>query len=1405
MNHQSPAPSAPSVSHARASKTLKTLSVVSRLLLWLLLAVWALFALTWAGLNGAIVPRIAEWRPDLERWASKAVGVPVRIGDIRAESGSDVLGFLPALVPSFELRDVQLIDAQGRVALQLPLVRTAVSVRSLWRGGFEQVVIESPVLDVRRTAQGRIEVAGLDMSGPSPSDSAAADWFFSQGEFVIRRGTVRWTDDLRRQPTLALDDLDLVARNTARTHQWRVDATPPPEWGERISLRGQLREPLLQLGQRAAGQPAWHDWSGELFADFSRVDVARLRTYVDLSRWGVEVRAGQGAVRAWAEVERGQVAAVTADLALQNVEAQLGPRLPTLALENVEGRLASQWSPEGFGVSSENLRFRTREGETWPGGRLQLQYTAAQARQASSVSFSAEQLDLAALSALAERVPLPEATRGLLQRLKPAGRMDGFSARWQGSAGSTAAGADSQAPIDWAQGTYQARGRVQGLALAGEPSGQMSARGNYPLPGRPGITGATVDFDLTQTGGRARITVAEGSLELPDIFEEARIPLQSLEADASWRLQGDRIEAQLDNLKMSNADAEGTGQVKWHTSDPATHPSKSRFPGVLDLSATLTRGEGTRVYRYLPLTIGAEARRYVREAVRAGSASQVEFRIAGDMDSMPFKNAATPSEFRISAQLSGVDFDYLPTSFQPAGSPPWPGLRGFSGQLALDHLSLKLSGGTSGLAGASKVRLSEGVVDLDDLAGNTTLTVKAKAQGLASDMLTFVQTSPLNAMTAKALEQARVGGNAQVDVALKLPLFDLNAGTVAGTVQFEGNDLKISPAAPLLARTRGTLAFTEQGFVVIGANARLLGGDVRFEGGLRADAQGVARLQLRGQGVASAEGLRDGELGSVSRLFQNASGTAAYTAQLGFRAGVPELQVNSNLQGMALSLPAPLGKTAEASLPVRLESAVLTQSGDTALTDRVALDLGSGLEPLVALRYERDITGAVPRVLRGSVAVGLDGGDVAPMPASGVVGNLKFDQLDLDAWSRVASNAGVRVPTPATLGVIDQDAELAYLPTTIALRANRLTVEGRSFNRVVVGGSREGAQWRANVDADELNGYVEVRQSGPNSAGSVYARLARLRLAPSVATEVEQLLSQPTTVPALDIAVDDMEIAGRRLGRVEVEATNRGGPTRAGEWRLTKFKLGVPEARLSATGNWAPMAAGGSAQPGDQRRTALSFRLDVDDSGALLARFNRPGLVRGGKGRIEGSVGWIGSPLAVDYPTLSGQLQADFERGQFLKVEPGAGRLLGVLSLQALPRRLVLDFRDVFSDGFAFDFVRGDARIEQGVLFTNNLQMKGVNAAVLMEGTADLARELQDLKVVVVPEINAGTASLIATAINPAIGLGSFLAQFLLRQPLQSAGTQQFRVTGSWADPQVAKVDRDAPATPPRPGSGTLQ
>jgi uncharacterized protein (TIGR02099 family) len=1380
--NQSPAPVAP------ASRTQKTYSVFTRLLLWMVLAAWTLFALTWGALHLWIVPRIGEWRPDLERWASAAVGVPVTVGGLRAETQGDAsadAGFLFRLVPALELSDVRLFDPAGREALLLPKVRAAISVTSLWRLGFEQLLIESPVLDVRRTAQGQIEVAGLNFSSPQGQDHRATDWFFSQTEFVIQNGTVRWTDDLRRQPPLALGALNFVSRNSARSHLLRLDATPPAEWGQPFSLLGNLREPLIDLAPRRGDQAPWHNWSGELYADFPHVDVSRLRAHVDLSEWGAEVRTGQGLLRAWADVHRGQLAGVTADLGLRNVATRLGQKLPELALDQVQGRLAATWDAQGFEITTDNLAFRTREGQAWPGGKLRVKHDNGLSSRTTSTSVNADRVDLAALAALATRLPLPEGSRELLTSLKPAGGIEGLNARWQGPVG-PAAVAGQPAPPAPPITSYQAKGRAVGLALAGRPSGQVSSYGPYPVPGRPGVTGASGDFELNQDGGQAQLTIANGSIDLPGMFEASVIPLTSLQADARWKLSGERVEAWLDNVRMANADAAGTARAYWQTSDPARSSSKSRFPGVLDLNASLSRADALQTHRYLPLSLGPEVRRYVREAVRGGSSDKIDFRVRGDLWDLPYHLPGADGEFRVVANLGGVDFAYLPAYLQSAGEPVWPALKGVTGQMVLERASLHLKGLTAGVDGLPKVRLSEGEVAVLDLMVAPKLALSARAQGPASEVLDFVRGSPVNGLIGGALARTTGTGAVGVGFKLQLPLEKVNELTLQGQVQLGGNDLRITPDSPLLERSVGTIAFTERGFKLSDARARLYGGEIALEGGMAPEGKsGSTRVEFRGQGTASAEGVRDGGLGFVSGLFGRATGSAAYQARLGFRGGVPELLINTNLQGMAIDLPAPLSKKAEESLPLRYDNAVLgtvsDPSGEVARSDRLVVEMGPAQQPLLSAVFERDITEAEPRVLRGSLGVGLLPGESAPLPAQGVAANLRFSRIDVDAWEQVFSAAsGVDVRSTATAATpVSSSASLAYLPTVLAVRASQVEVDGRTFNNVVLGGSREGTQWRANIDADEANGYVEYRQASAANAGSVYARLARLNLAPSAAADVEQLLQQPSSVPALDITVENLVLAGRQLGLVDIQAVNRGsGRTR--EWRLNKLNIRVPEARLIASGNW--VAEGDAA-----RRTRLDFRLDIDDSGQLLSRFGRAGVVRGGSGSFEGEIGWQGSPFSLDYPSLSGALKADIAAGQFLKVDPGAAKLLGVLSLQALPRRLTLDFRDVFSEGFAFDFVRGDVRIAQGVAQTNNLQMKGINAAVLMEGSADIAREQQDLKVVVVPEINAGTASLIATAINPAVGLGTFLAQFLLREPLQSAATQQFHISGSWADPKVEK------------------
>ena len=1382
-------PSALSTLPSPPPRRLRWIATALRGLLWLVATAWLLFGLSWGALHGWIVPRIAEFRPQLEAQASRALGVPVRIGRITGKS----LG----TIPSFELHDVVLLDAQGREAVRLPHVLGALSPSSLWGLGFEQLVIERPEVDIRRAANGKIFVGGLDVSKDTDTGhSAVADWLFSQTEFVVRSGTVRWTDEMRPAPPLALGQVDAVMRNGRHRHLMRLDATPPPEWGERFSLRAIFRQPLLS---RRSGD--FLNWNGQVYGEFSRVDVSRVQQYAGLEKLGIALNRGHGALRAWSDVSKGKVTGALVDVALRDVDARLGAELEPLAFATLAGRVAASQQANGFDFSTEGLQFSTRDGLQWPGGNLALVHASGTRGTPAHTTLKADRLDLAALARIAGRLPLEPSAHALMASLAPRGLVETLDARWQGPLDDTSA--------------FSAKGRVADLSVAALPaavaaSGGQAGSGAQALPGRPGLSGATVDFNLTQAGGQASVKIAKGALDLPGVFEESRLPLDQLSVQAQWKSAGEKIDLQLRDLKFENADVQGQAQVGWRTDDASAGPPEAgesadrRFPGILDLQGSLSRADGSRVHRYLPLVLGDEARRYVRDAVVKGQVSDVKFKVKGPVWHLPFADPAQ-GDFQVSAKMRNGYFVYVPKALQPPGAAPWPALTELNGELLFSRASLDIKGASGKIAGLPGLQLVKGEARIADLEHHPAVEVAVDLKGALSDALGFVNTSPVGAMTEHALTGATAGGVADYRFRLRLPINEIDKSTVEGVVTLPGNDLRFRPQAPLLSQLKGVVNLTGQGFTVAGAQGRLLGGEVRIDGGTRplASATGPrTSVAFRAQGTVTADGLRQApELGLAPGVAAHISGSAAYNATLLFRQGVPEFMVSSSLQGMALNLPAPLAKTAETVLPLRFENQLVPGSMDAgqALQDQLSLSIGQ----VAAVTYLRDISGPQARVLRGSIGVGLDAGEAAPAPQTGVGAHVNLAALDLDAWEDIlgqAAGAAAAQPAAAASAPAGPSAAMSYLPNVLAIRARQLKVQGRSLNNVVAGASRDGLNWRANIEAAELGGYVEFRQPGAQGAGRVYARLARLRLAAAEASEVEALLDeQPASIPALDIVVEELELRGKKLGRVEIEAVNRGStPAEGGlrEWRLNKFNVALPEAVLTATGNWAALPTGPrAALPlNERRRATMDFRLDIADSGKLLARFGMDGVIRRGKGMLQGQVAWMGSPLSLDYPSLNGELHVDVASGQFMKADPGIAKLLGVLSLQALPRRLTLDFRDVFSQGFAFDFIRGDVTIRRGVAQTNNLQMSGVNAAVLMEGQANIADETQSLKVVVVPEINAGTASLIATAINPVIGLGSFLAQMFLRRPLMEAATQEFQIDGSWYDPIITKVDRKARA-----------
>ncbi|MBV8379760.1 MAG: TIGR02099 family protein [Paucibacter sp.] len=1340
---------ATSVAGKGLRRPMRWLLRLARWLVGLVALAWIVLLIAWAVLQWAILPHIDEWRGRVEKEATAALRVPVRIQRIEVSSG----GWMPTL----SLDQVELLDPQGRVALSLPRVTAVLSARSIlsWSLRFEQLLIERPQLVIRRDAQGRISIGGLalDQAGQTVSSERAdalADWIFSQREFAITYGRIRWIDEQRAAPPLELADLHLVLRNGLRSHSLRLDATPPPAWGERFSLRGNFTQALL----KRPGELRW--WTGQLYADLPRADLRELRRHVDLP---FELDEGDGALRAWVDVQRGQPTGATVDLALRSVHMRLVPNADPLRLAHIEGRVQLRQDVGSLALQATQLGFEALQDDgadqhsvVWPrsnwGVTLRIdRHGAAQLADARLLggTASAERLDFALMAQIAERLPVGKQVRDLLDQLQPQGVLSDFSAQWDGSL---------EAPSH-----YRFGARIDGLSV----HARLPAEG--ATIGQPGIDGASLTVQADEHGGQAQFAIDKGGIEIPGLFEEPRLPVNSLEGQLQWQVtpaQGrvpQRIAIDLKNLQFANDDLAGRFDIGWHSSATAL--------GRIDLHGHIDHVAATRVQRYLPLSIPS-ARDYVRAAILGGDADDIQVRLAGELDDFPFDKpvprGTTRGEFRISTQARDVNLAYVPPD--PGQPLAWPAFTQVNAQLVFERGAMLIQDGRAHALGYELSGVNGGI---KDLGHKQVLELEGSGRGPLAELLGFVHASPIDGWTGHALTQATASGNAGLHLGLRLPLNDMDHSTVKGSVQLADDELRLRADVPVFSALQARVDFDTKGVTVSHARAQALGGELAFDGGTQADGS----LRFTGNGTATAEGLRHAsELGALAQLARSMQGQAGYQIHLGFGDdGQTALDVASTLQGLALDLPAPLHKAATAPLPLHVQ---LLPQGAT--HDELHIELAG----LLQAQYLRDTSGTQSHVLRGALGVQT----AAPaLPAHGVVLDARLGDANLDSWLALAHG----LDTGSGSGL-----DAGYAPTDLSIRARSLQLFGRPLNQLDahlerVGAPDGGALVRVALTAEQLAGRIELEFGRAGSLRRVQSRLAHLSLPKQDADSVTQFLDQDLgaqrqldIVPTLDIAIDDFELRGKKLGRLEIQA-QADAATR--DWKLGKLELSGPDATLTASGDWGASAGG-------PRRTQLDWTLDVRDGGATLERLGQGQVLRGGKGRLSGTLGWLGSPLTPEFAAMDGRFSVKLDAGQFLKAEPGVGRLLGVLSLQSLPRRLLFDFRDVFSEGFAFDDVSGNVEIVHGVARSSDLKMHGVQATVSVAGSTDLAAETQDLRIVVVPEFNAGGASLAYAAVNPAIGLGAFLAQFLLSKPINEAGTREFHITGGWTDPKVEKVDK---------------
>lgn len=896
------------------------------------------------------------------------------------------------------------------------------------------------------------------------------------------------------------------------------------------------------------------------------------------------------------------------------------------------------------------------------------------------------------------------------------------------------------------------------------------------VQGAPGSITQWNDVPLAR-GDAASAMVVRAQLDgmqarLPELFDPALLQADEVRLEARVRHPAQQpLTVDVRQLDLVNTDLEAQLHGSWSSEGKTA-------AGTADFQGRLVRGSMSAIYRYLPTTVDAEARSWLAHGLPAGQVRDAAVTVRGDLDEFPFEDETDQGEFRIAGAYSDAIVDYAPADGDDKG---WPRLEKLSGNFAVDKVSLSLDspGGAIAHTGDGHV-LTLGAVTatIPDMEHASTLHLEGEISGAVPAFLALATNYELGQLIDGVLDEAQGSGNWRVPLKLEVPLLNAEDTKVNGRIVFAANDFRFVPEMPMLRNVQGELLFSEQGVRTDEVTAMFLGGPARVTGKLE-QAQDALRVAgtLPASGVAQWVG---------NPVMARLSGQTTYRGRIGTGpGGVLDIKVESDLSGLASELPAPFAKTRTSQLPLNVHWGAASVA-DSGKRDQLSVELGSS----VAILMEHDRNARGSYFSRAALAIDRP----VALPASpGLSVNAQLPALDLDAWQVVADEAGLSTGAAASDGrSAGATQNLVPALNQIDLQTQRLRVAGWDMDDLTFSAMRpQTGVWQARVQSTQAAGALSWQEKAGGIDGRVVARLTHLALGreSEVATSVP-VDEGPTPdedlsgIPAIDLQAERLLLYGYDVGRLEVVGTN----LRRGQvWRLDKLSIANESATLDATGSWQ--------LKGDQRGLTVDAKATFTDLGEFITRIGYDGRVSGGSGTIAGTLTWRDLPWTHSLSNIEGNFETSLDKGRFLTVDSRAARVLELLSLQSLQRLATFEANpaQAWRDGFPFDTIRGTTSLSRGIARTDGYKLNGPVAAIVLAGDADIVGEVWDMKAVVIPNLDAsGAAVVTALAVNPLIGLGAFVTQWLLKHPLARAMTTEYSVTGAWDDPQVKAIETKA-------------
>lgn len=974
----------------------------------------------------------------------------------------------------------------------------------------------------------------------------------------------------------------------------------------------------------------------------------------------------------------------------------------------LQGRFEFSRDSGGWLLAADNFRLQKAAGE-WPASFVRADVANDDAGKIVAIDANASFINLDNLRLLSPW--LPEEQRSMLEAYGPSGMVHGLELRLA-DLGSDAIRFDLSAELE-----------------------EIGIRARDKFPGISGFSG---QIRADRSGGLVEIESQDLRVDMPAFLYEP-IDFDDAIGTVIWRRNNGATIILSDSVRLRNADIDARSSLQVNVPADGSSP-------LIDLSSNWNITDISAAPRYIPgKVMKGNLYEWFRGSLVAGRIPRGTTRLTGPLDKFPFDGGE--GIFLIEAHAEDATLKYHPN---------WPALEHISADIIVENMRFYSDHNTASTLGNQSV---DGTVEIADMR-LPVLEVKAFATGTLETIRQFSANSPIANIFGGQLDRFKVGGEASFDLQLRYPIKDKLAYTFSIGIRTNNGRLEIDGFAPPITELTGLVTVTRDTIESEGLAARFLGEPVSI------DLTHAAEDMPKYAAIASVSGTAtaDALIGELRVPLKGLlGGSTRYNARILFPRGKIEdpmplqIAVDTNLSGIGIDVPAPMGKSAgdqqpmvvniEFSEPDRIDS-----YGNSADDFKWALSFRKEAE-----QWDFD---------RGVLALG--GADLIEPDTRGlhIVG--ETPEIRLRDWLETAPQETKNPGSGDRIRSID-------------LLVDDIYFVGQHLSRHRVKLERGAQEWFIELEGEQVVGSLVVPYDFAGDQPLVVDMQKLILPGSDDGDSGERDDTDPRGLPPISIKVEEFALGQRYLGSLEAEfaRTVRGLEATSITARDESFEI-------DGGGRWVVGPA-----DDDGQRSYLTARLVSTDVEKTTQRLNyQPGLV-GKDMDVEFDISWPGGPREDVLALLDGEIAVRFGSGQLDDVEPGAGRVFGLMSVVALPRRLSLDFRDVFAKGFSFDEITGTFRIASGQTSTCDLRLKGPAADIGIVGQAGLATRDYHQSAIVNASVGDTLPIVGALAAGPQVAAALLIFTQIFKKPLQGVGQIYYNIEGSWDEPTIETTDAE--------------